>query len=546
MKLLRHNLVRPELWPVLLLVAGLPLIATAWTLASRTNVGSLPGSGGRYVEGVVGAAPQRINPLFAASGPEHDLTELVFSGLTRPGPDGSPQPDLAESWVASTDATSFTFVLRTDVQWQDGQPFDARDVVFTAAAFSAPGYRGDPATAEVWRRARVTQIGPYGVLFQFDSPFVPFLSYTSVGILPRHLLAKDTADQLVSDPFNQHPVGTGPFRLRSLSASGAELTTYAGYHLGAPYLSQLSLRYLPDAAALLSGIRAKRVDGGVFPSPLATDQLDALRRSGHAIYGGLRPAYDLVYLNLNLAQFQDAVVRQALSLATDRERLVQQVMGGQAAPADVPLPPGSWPGSDAPPAANVAVAKTLLQQAGWIPDQQGTLRRRGISLAFTLQTTPDPQRRALADALAAQWQALGASVKVETVDEEHLLSDVLLPHKYEAVLYGWDPGPDPDPFTAWHSSQRGDQGRNLSGYASPRADQLLESARQTADAGDRAQIYAAFVDLFRQDVPGLVLFFPRYAYVLPERMNGVELGLVSSPADRLAGAEDWSLVTRRN
>lgn len=546
MRLLPGRLRSPGSWALLLLLAGVPLLAVSWAAASSSGGGSLPAAGGRYVEGVIGPAPQHINPLFAASsGPEADLAGLVFSGLTRPGTGGEPQPDLAEDWVASTDGTNFTFDLRHDVRWQDGEPFTADDVVFTAQAFAAPGVKGDPTTAEVWRRARVQKIGPYTVLFQFDSPFAPFLAYSSAGILPQHLLGKDSPEQLVNDPFNRRPIGTGPYLLRSLSGLGAELVRDPAYHLGAPYLDRISLHFLADNPALLAALRSHTVDGGILPPPLAANELDALRGSGHTLISGERPAYSLVYLNLNVAQFQDAAVRQALSLATDRGRLVQQVMDGQATPADVPLPPGTWTGSTPPPAGAADAARAVLQKAGWAPDPDGVQRHLGIALSFTLQTTSDPQREAIADELAREWAAIGVKATVQTLDEPTLLTNVLLPHKYEAVLYGWDPGPDPDPFPAWHSSQQGGQGRNLSGYASSRADQLLEAARQTADLGDRTQLYGAFADLFRQDVPAVVLFFPRYVYALPQRLSGVRLGLLYSPTDRFSDVEEWSLKTRR-
>ncbi len=534
-------------WPFVLLAAGVPILLISWTVAASSGIsGSIPAAGGRYVEGVIGTAPERVNPLFAAStGPEADLSSLIFSGLTRPGPNGEPEPDLAVGWVTSVDGTSFTFDLRRDVRWQDGEPFTADDVVFTAAAFSGPGIKGDPATAEVWRRARVEKLGIYTVLFQFDSPYAPFLAYSSAGILPQHLLGKDSPDQLVNDPFNRHPIGTGPFVLTGFTSSGAELRRYAGYHLGVPYLERVSFRFLPSNQSLLAALRSHTVDGGILPPPLAPAELDAMRQSGHTLISAERSAYSLIYLNLNIVQFQDPAVRQALSLATDRNRLVQQAMAGQATAADVPLPPGTWSGTEAPKDADVAAARALLQSAGFAPDTDGIMRRRGISLSFTLQTTSDPQRQTVAAEVAREWGLIGVRANVQTLDEAALLGDVLLPHKYEAVLFGWDPGPDPDPFPAWHSSQRGEQGRNLSGYAGDRADQLLETARQTADLSSRAQIYGEFATVFREDVPAIVLFFPRYVYVLPQRLDGVRLGLISSPADRFSGVEAWSLDTRR-
>ena len=92
----------------------------------------------------------------------------------------------------------------------------------------------------------------------------------------------------------------------------------------------------------------------------------------------------------------------------------------------------------------------------------------------------------------------------------------------------------------------GEQGLNLSGYASDRVDQLLEAARGTASFDDRAAIYGAFADEFRKDKPAIILFFPRYLYSVPSRMTGVQPALLASPADRFTGAESWALRTRRN
>ena len=519
------------------------MLVLGWAAASTQSRGALPRSGGTYVEGVIGAPPQQINPLFAATeGPERDLTSLIFSGLTRRGPDGSPQPDLAENWVTSTDGTTFTFNLRRDVRWQDGTPFTADDVLFTAAAYAAPGVKGDPATAEVWRRAKVSKLGDYTVLFEFPDPFLPFLSYSDAGLLP-HRLASDTPEQLVSDPFNRHPVGTGPYRLVSLSSTDAVLRPNPGFELGAPYIGELRLRFFADAQTLATALRNHTVDGGVVPAPVSDADAAALRQSGHSLVNGDRPAYSLVYLNLNLAQFQDPAVRRAISLATDRVAIVRDQLNGQASVADVPLAQGSWSGSGASVPYDPAAARAALDQAGWVQDADGVRRHQGISLSFTLQTTAG-QRQAIADELAAQWKLAGIDAQVQVVDEQSLVADTLLAHKYEAVLYGWDPGPDPDPFPAWHSSQASGQGGNLSGYSNDRADQLLEAARQAPDQADRADIYAAFAGVFRQDVPAIILFFPRYAYVASDRLIGLQLGLMPSASDRFDGVERWSVRTR--
>ncbi|MHB8577020.1 MAG: peptide ABC transporter substrate-binding protein, partial [Dehalococcoidia bacterium] len=523
------------------------VMCVGWAAVSGSPAGHLPAQGGRYIEGSVGPAPLRINPLFAAAdGPERDLAALVFSGLTRPGPNGEPEPDLAESWVASTDATSFTFLLRHDVTWHDGAPFDADDVLFTASAFAAPGVKGDPATAEVWRRARVQKLGQFAVLFQFDAPFSPFLSYASAGILPRHLLGKDTPAQLVDDPFNQRPIGTGPYVFRSLSASAAELQRNTAYYLDVPYIDRLTVRFVPDQPALLRAIERHEVSAGLPAQSLSVGDLASLTGTGHQLLVADRSAYSVVYLNLNLAQFQDPVVRRALSQATDRTKLVAQLLPGQAATSDVPIPAGVWHDPAPPAQADPSGAHAALLAAGWTAGTDGTLRKRGIALSFTLLTTSDPQRQSIAAALAAQWHVIGANVTVQTQPDASVLNDALIPHKYEAVLFGWDSGPDPDPFTAWHSAQTGQQVQNLSGYASDRADQLLDALRQSTDPSDQSQLYGAFAETFRQDMPAIVLFFPRYVYAVPGDLRTPRFTALDTPSHRFAAIERWSLKTRRN
>jgi peptide/nickel transport system substrate-binding protein len=545
---LRRNRPFPAYLPSVLALLCLLAILGAIAVAARSGAGALPAGGGTLVEGEAGDAPHEINPLLAApSGPEADLTQLVFSGLTRPGPGGQAQPDLAQNWVVSADGRDFTFELRPNLTWQDGAPVTADDIVFTAKAFSDPGVKGDPATAEVWRRAQVQALGTDAVLFHFDAPFTPFLSYSSLGILPQHLLGKLNPAQLVSSSFNTSPIGTGPYRLTRLTAGEADLSRVDGYYLGTPYIQKLRVRFLHDDASVQRALRGHQIDSAMLPSPVAPSDLDALRASGHTLISGLRPVYTLVYLNLNAQQFQDVRVREALSLATDRGALIQAVYAGQATASDVPLPPGSYTGapSDAPP-PDPARAKALLATAGWTPGPDGLLQHNGVALSFTLDTTPDAQRSALAQNLARQWNALGMQVTVQALDPTSLLTDVLLPQKFEAVLYGWDPGPDADPFPAWDSSQRGNTGSNLSNYASPQADQLLEAARSEPDADGRAAIYGAFVQQFRRDMPAIVLFFPRFVYAVPRQLAGAQLGLLSSTADRFAAIEAWSLLTRKN
>ncbi len=205
-----------------------------WMQGVSSGGERVPAYGGSYVEGVVGR-PVRINPLFVDSPVERDLTTLIFSGLTRAGPDGTILPDLARGWDITPDGKTYIFQLRPRVLWHDGDPFDADDVVFTATLLASPGYPGDPAVAALWRTVTVSRVDRLTVRFDLQEPFAPFLAATTIGILPQHLLGDlDATAVAAATAFNDAPIGTGPFRLRQLTSEGAILDAYRPYHLAPP------------------------------------------------------------------------------------------------------------------------------------------------------------------------------------------------------------------------------------------------------------------------------------------------------------------------
>ena len=170
-----------------------------------------PAPGGAITEGVVGS-PSSLNPLLAAfNDVDKDLTSLLFAGLTRLGPDGSIEPDLADSWEISEDGKTYVFHIRTDVKWHDGDSVVPEDVVFTFRLLQSKNLPTNPDITALWQKVRVEQEGAESVRFTLGQPFAPFLSYTTVGILPQHLLPDVRPADMPRAAFNANPVGNGPF-----------------------------------------------------------------------------------------------------------------------------------------------------------------------------------------------------------------------------------------------------------------------------------------------------------------------------------------------
>jgi len=535
-------------WPLFVaLVGGVSAVAILWSVVLSNPGGeAVPASGGHYVEGVT-REPERMNPLFAGANPvDADVASLVFSGLVRLAPDGTPQPDLAERWEITGGGQSYVFHLRRGVAWHDGAEFSAEDVVFTFKAIADPGFKGDPALAQLMQGVLVTARDPLTVEFKLEQTYAPFLAYLTVGILPQHLLVDLDANQLFNAEFNARPVGTGAYQFRRHTTHGVELGSSSIYYLGPPHISTLEFRVYPDASSLSEAVRTREIDGALLGPETSRAELQFLGQDGRfALHDLVSETYNTVYLDTRSPLFTDDVVRLALWRAINPETLISDVANGRGERADTGIPHRSWAYSpvEVPP-FDPGAAASALEAAGWSRGRDGVRRQGDQRLAFKLSTTNDPLRVDIADDLARQWRAIGADVEVEPLAASTFIDEHLLPRKFEAALVAVDPGPDPDPYPFWHSSQIAPPGRNLSDYSDPVIDDVLQRARQTTDTARRKELYAEFEGYMIAAAAQIPLYSPVYTYVQSTRAQGFSDSLLFTPASRFANVADWYISTR--
>lgn len=535
-------------WPffAVLAVGGLAIAAFWYAILANPRGEAVPASGGHYVEGVL-REPERINPLF--TGPNQtdaDIASLVFSGLVRLGPDGTPQPDLAERWDVTNNGRSYVFHLRGGVEWQDGEPFDADDVVFTFRAIADPGFKGDAALSQLMQGVVVTARDPLTVEFKLEQTYAPFLAYLTVGMLPQHLLQGLDPNQLYNAPFNARPVGTGPYAFKRRTNEGVELASSSSYYLGPPLISTFEFRVFPDATSLAAALRANSVDGTLFGAD-SQPEIARLTKSDarFALHDLTSTAYFTIYLDTRSPIFQQKDVRQALLQAIDIKSLIEAAADGAGVPSDIGIPKRSWAHTDVTvPPFDPGAAARLLEAAGWSRARDGTRSNGERRLAFTLSTTNDPRRVALAQNIASQWLAIGVDAQVQPLDAGSYIGDVLLPRKFEAALVAVDPGPDPDPYPFWHSSQVTPPGRNLSSYEDTRIDDVLQRGRQNTDPARRKELYELFAGYLIPATPAIALYAPVFTYAQSTRTHGFSDSLLFTPASRFANVYQWYVATR--
>ncbi len=532
-------------WLLPVIVAsGVIVLSVLWYQTSRSSHMSASLPVATHKEGVAGSF-SRINPLYSSSNEvDADLTTLIFSGVTRLGPDGQVLPDLAESWDVSGDGLTYTFHLRQNVSWHDGEPFTADDVIFTYDALRDPDFQGQPAQAELFHNITVTKVDDATVQIRLTQPFAPLLAHLTVGILPSHLLQGQDAEALYSSPFNQQPVGTGPFRLTDLSPQRAVLEANTGYYLGGPYLRRFEFRFYQDEPSLLKALKAGEVQSAFFRSPLNADDSQYLQTDANLQLLALPSTTSTVlYFNDAWPSLQDKKVRQALAYATNRQGIISDILQDQGVEADSAIAAGTW--SYYPVLDRYAYdpnqAATLLDEAGWTLQPNGIRAKDGVELRFRIITNDDALRTAAADDIARSWSALGIPTDVSVQGPTTLLRDMLLPHDFIVAIYGFDGGPDPDPYPAYHSSQARPGGENLSGFSDPTVDLLLQNARQSSDAEARKALYRQFQEVFAGELPNLPLYQRTFTYAVDKHLQGVAPAVLFDSSSRFCQVNEWRL-----
>jgi len=564
------------------------------------TVPSTPTPGNILVEALVGQI-HKLNPLLASYNPvDRDITSLIFEGLTTADDYGEIIPNLAKSWTASPDGLEYIFILREDVLWQDGIPFTAEDVVFTVSTMSDPLFPGAAPLHDFWSTIEADALSDHLIRFRLTQPLASFPDQLRIGIVPAHVLKGIPVDSLGRHPFNLSPIGTGPYQIETLTASGGQIDgiqlrvapVYRQRPGGADgyLLDRLVFRTYPTSEAALDAYRRGEVNSISYVPPDL--QPAAQQIPGLSLYTTIQPHVGVLIYNWqrdSVRFVRNPRVRLALAHAIDRSKLVATYLAGRAILANSPLLPGSWayePGLTWP-TYDLAQAKTQLETANLQAEQptptpsesspgEGGAETGGESqeqatptstpeaaaspaeetpsaeataspeatpqppkLALTILTQDDPARVGLANDIASAWEQLGFTMSVEPVDSASLQTrleegdfDVAL------VEFSFEPNADPDPYVFWHQGQFG-PGQNYGGMDDRRLSEALEQARRDSNSLNRIAFYHRFQELFAQRVPALVLYYPLYIYAADSRLQGVQLGFLSSPSDRFRHLKDW-------
>lgn len=489
---------------------------------------------------------QGLNPLLSTDQNANELIYyLLFTPLVTYDASFAPTPALAESWSLSD--TAVTFQLRDDLAWHDGMPVTARDVAFTFRRAKDPAFASPLAAAFLANVEGVEVLGDHEVRFRFTGPHSEPLQDFFWPPVPEHLLADVSAVAMPQAGFNRAPVGNGPYRLVRWDQN-QQLVFEANPRYpeglgGPPAIAEVVYRIIPDQTTLL----AELMSGGIeVDGPLAPAQAPRVERAEGLVLESF-PWRQFTYIGWNTRrpQFGDPEVRRALTLAIDREAIVETVLEGHGSVATGPIPPWHRLAPDlAPLPFDPAAAAELLRAAGWLDENgDGVRERDGVPLSFELLTN---QRNPIYGDVARIVQSDLAEVGVDAQPRLLEWQSVLASHRardFDAVLTNWVlDGFRVDPRPLFHGSQVDVEGSaNRSSYSDPVADSLMELGARTTEEEKATEIWTEFVLRLQEDQPVTFMFWQEELAGVSRRLEGVHMDargeLATLPRWRWRGAE---------
>ncbi|MDR1555391.1 MAG: peptide-binding protein [Campylobacteraceae bacterium] len=456
------------------------------------------------------ANPSRINPILATDSVSAEISSFIFNSLLTYDENASIKFELAKSYKFLNNKT-LVFYLRDDIFWSDGEQFSAKDVIFTYKTILSSSV-STPYSEGFRHVQKVEKVDDFTIKIIYKYPYFKALEIWMMGILPEHILKNENS--LMTSEFNQKPIGTGMFTLKDFSiSSNFILTANKNYFLGSPKFNNIIYHFVPDTSTAFLMLKSGELDMAdishlQFKKQISSDFTDKFN-----IYEGISHSYSYVGFNLKLPKFQNPDVREALSLAIDRQALVDILLFGEGFVCTGPFLPGTnaFNADIKAPKQDIKKARELLKKAGY--DEKNPFE-------FELVTNSGP-RSYIAQILQYQLKDAGVNMKIRVMEWQVFLNTVINPRKFDAFLMGWSLGIKPDAYSIWHSESDEAGGFNLVGYKNEKVDRLIKEAEKIVDEEEFGKIYKEIFALIVKDNPYLFLYIPKTLTAVKKNISPV-------------------------
>lgn len=469
--------------------------------------------------------PDTLNPAYAFLSESYAMFDLVYSTLTTEAPNGEYVGLLAESWTISEDGLLWTFTLRPNIQWHNGEALTAGQVAWNINAFiqNPDGWVTNSGYVIGFIEARALDDRTLEIELEYPISNMEFRLAFLFIVYPKDFEGFTTPEDL-QNFANFSPIGAGPFKITTLDKDQRVILLEANpnYFDGRAKLDQLIYRTFDNSDALIQALRVGDVD---FAAEVPTSAFKSVG-AFEGVTAVSLPGRSLSQVILNSAPDDhdpapnrnpaiiDPAVRLAIATAINKQDLVDVVLQGQGAPGVGIIPPtlggGFWFNrnlEDVP--FNLDEANRILEEAGYLMGADGVRAKDGVRLEFRLQFPSDSSNYPRAADMIASWlNQAGIKATPSAVDPDSLVVATNPNADYDMVIWGWGSDPDPDfMLSVMTSEQYVEGGWNDSGYSNPAYDELFAKQQQTLDKNERQEIIWQMQEILFNDRPYIVLWY---------------------------------------
>lgn len=501
-----------------------------------------------------------FNPLFAQEVAAGEINDLLFPGLLASSFDEKTgtltyTPLLARSWEYANGNRDVVFHLRADAQWADGTPVTARDVKLSYELY------GDPDVASI-RQGAVAELkltngkpdisksieilNDSTVVFHFERSYPGQLFDAGLPILPAHILQSIPRKDLSTHDVNRNPLASGPFLLARWTPM-QDVVLVSNKQSRLPYpakLTSLIFKVIPDQAARVAQLQKGEVD---LVAGLRPEDATALAGSPHIrIISTPGRDYDFIgWNNIDPETFASSdgrniqphklfgsrEVRKALTMAVNREELVQAYLGhhGQVAMGGI-SPLFKWAYNDTLHSLpfDPKQSLSLLDKQGWRDSNgDGVLDKNGIKFTFILKVPSGNQLRSvIAAVIQQQLKEIKVDVAVEQVERGTFWED-MMGRKYDAWIAGFSVPLQMQLDDLWQSDLS-TYPYNLAGFRNTRIDEILAAARSLNREVEGAALWKEFQSIIHDEQPYTFLFWINNIVGVHTRVQGTDIGVLGT------------------
>ncbi|ATM88087.1 ABC transporter substrate-binding protein [Yersinia massiliensis] len=466
-------------------------------------------------------SPEGFNPQLFTSGTTYDASSVPIYNRLVEFKLGTTEiePGLAEKWEVSEDGKSYTFHLRKGVKWQDNKDFkptrdfNADDVIYSFMRQKDdkhPYHKVSGGSYEYFQGmgmgdliTNIVKVDDNTVRFELARPESPFLADLAMDFAS--ILSAEYADNMLKagtpEKVDLNPIGTGPFQLQQYQKDSRILyKAFDGYWGTKPKIDRLVFSITPDASVRYAKLQKNECQVMPYPNPADIARM----KEDKTINLMEQPGLNVGYLSFNVEKkpLDNVKVRQALTMAVNKEAIIDAVYQGAGQAAKNLIPPTMWGYNDDVKdyAYDPAKAKELLKEAG-LPD--------GFSIdlwAMPVQRPYNPNARRMAEMIQSDWAKVGVKAKIVTYEWGEYLKRAK-DGEHETVMMGWtgDNG-DPDNFFATlFSCDAAKQGSNYSKWCYKPFEDVIQPARAESDHDKRVALYKQAQVVMHDQAPALIV-----------------------------------------